>query len=120
MRQAMVKMGTLLLAAGLLSAPPAQAADAQVEVGQPAPKFFLRDLEGVMHRLSDLAYPGEEVAWKKKKKVLLDFFRTDCKPCMKELPQVVAYHEKHGAEVQVLLIALLEEKDGRPKLKAWL
>lgn len=120
MRQVMGKMGALLLAAGLLSAPPVQAADAQVEVGEPAPKFLLRDLEGVMHRLGDLAYPGEEVAWKKKKKVLLDFFRTDCKPCMEELPQVVAYHEKHGDEVQVLLIALLEEKDGRAKLDAWL
>jgi len=101
--------------------PAAQAGgDADVQIGKKAPDFFLRDLEGVMHRLSDLAFPGKETNWRKKRMVLIDFFRTDCKPCMKELPEVLAFHEKHKAKVQVLMIALLEEENGRVKLDQWL
>ena len=91
-----------------------------VKVCTKAPDFFLRDLEGVMHRLSDLAFPGKETSWRKKKKVLIDFFRTDCEPCMKELPEVIKFHNKHKGKVQVLIIALLEEENGRAKLNQWL
>jgi len=92
----------------------------KVKVGDKAPDFSLRDLQSNLIRLSDLAYEGKEVSWKKKKNVLIDFFRTDCKPCLKELPQVIAYHEKHKSEVQVLMIALLEEENGRKKLDTFL
>ncbi|MBW1870685.1 MAG: TlpA family protein disulfide reductase, partial [Deltaproteobacteria bacterium] len=56
----------------------------------------------------------------KKKKVLLDFFQTDCEPCKKELPQVVAYHNKFKDKVQVLMIALLESENGQAKLDKFL
>lgn len=92
----------------------------RVKVGDQAPDFSLRDLESNLVRLSDLAYPGEEKTWKKKKKVMLDFFRTDCAPCMQELPQVIEYHRKHKQNVQVVLIALLESEDGREKLDKFL
>jgi peroxiredoxin len=92
----------------------------KVKVGDQAPDFSLRDLESNLIRLSDMAYPGEEKTWKKKKKVMLDFFRTDCKPCMKELPQVIEYHQKNKEKVQVVMIALLESEDGREKLDKFL
>ena len=99
---------------------PASAGDADIKVCAKAPDFFLRDLEGVMHRLSDMAFQGKETSWRKKKKVLLDFFRTDCKPCMKELPEVIKFHDKHKEKVQVLMIALLEDENGRARLNQWL
>jgi peroxiredoxin len=92
----------------------------KVRVGDQAPEFALRDLESNLVRLSDMAYPGEEKSWKKKKKVMLDFFRTDCKPCIKELSQVIEYHKKHKDKVQVVLIALLESENGREKLDKFL
>jgi peroxiredoxin len=92
----------------------------KVKVGDKAPDFSLRDLDSNLVRLSDMAYAGKEVSWKKKKKVLIDFFRTDCKPCIKELPQVLKCHQKMGDQVQVLMVALLESEKGREKLDAFL
>jgi len=92
----------------------------RVKVGDRAPDFSLRDLESNLIRLSDMAYPGEEKSWKKKKKVMLDFFRTDCKPCMKELPEVIKYYQKNKENVHVVLIALLESENGREKLDKFL
>ena len=92
----------------------------KVKVGDQAPDFSLRDLESNLVRLSDMAYQGEEKSWKKKTRVMLDFFRTDCEPCMKELPQVIEYHKKHKAKVQVMLVALLESEEGREKLDKFL
>ncbi|MBN2496396.1 MAG: TlpA family protein disulfide reductase [Deltaproteobacteria bacterium] len=92
----------------------------KLKVGDKAPDFMLRDREGNMHRLSDVAFKGKETSYRKKKKVLIDFFRTDCKPCMQELPEIIKFHGKHKDKVQVLMIALLEEKGGRDKLNNWL
>ncbi len=116
----LIGLAAVLVAVAWLAPAARAGGDADVKIGQKAPDFFLRDLEGVMHRLSDMAFPGKETNWKKKRKVLLDFFRTDCKPCMKELPEVLAFHEKHKGKVQVLMIALLEEENGRTKLDQWL
>jgi peroxiredoxin len=99
---------------------PKKSGSPKVKVGDRAPDFSLRDLESNLIRLSDMAYPGEEKSWKKKKKVMLDFFRTDCKPCMKELPEVIKYHQKHKDKVHVVMIALLESEDGREKLDKFL
>jgi peroxiredoxin len=92
----------------------------KVKVGDRAPDFSLRDLDSNLIRLSDIAYKGKEVSWKKKKDVLLDFFRTDCKPCMKKLPEVVQFYSKNKEKVQVILIALLEAENGRDKLDGFL
>jgi peroxiredoxin len=120
----MMRKGLCLLVAGLLVGWCIQAhagkKKPKVGVGDQAPDFSLRDLESNLVRLSDMAYPGEEKSWKKKKKVMLDFFRTDCKPCMQELPQMIEYHEKHKEKVQVVLIALLESENGREKLDKFL
>ena len=105
---AVVSMAGLVLAGG------------HPKVGQAAPDFSLRDLDSNLIRLSDLAYKGKEVSWKKKKNVLLDFFRTDCKPCLKKLPEVVKYYQANKADVHVILIALLEAENGRAKLDGFL
>ena len=91
------------------------------EVGEPAPVFRLRDLSGSMVRLDELAYPGKEKSWAKKRPILLDFFRTDCRPCREALPELTALYERYqGAGLEVLIIALLESENGRSKLEEFL
>jgi len=54
--------------------------------------------------------------------VLLDFFSTDCKPCIKALPKLVKLHKKFkGKAVKVVLLALPEKNDtDERKLAAFL
>lgn len=80
--------------------------------GEKAPAFQLRALDRAMVRLSDLAYSGRERSYAKKRPVLLDFFRTDCEPCLSAMPELVKTHEKfHARGLDVLLVALVEEGD---------
>jgi len=89
--------------------------------GQPAPGFRLRALDGAMIKLEDLAYPGPEKSYAKKHPVLLDFFRTDCEPCMKAMPELVTVYQKFSPfGLEVVLVAILEEQNGREKLEAYL
>lgn len=74
-----------------------------------------------MVSLSDLAYRGRTKPHRPKKVVILDFFRTDCKPCRTCLPKLVALQRRlKGKPVQVLMVALLEEDEGEEKLRAFL
>ncbi len=108
----------LLLAAvtpWLLAAAPAAAAP---KVGSPAPSFSLRDQESTLFKLSDLAYPGKERARQPRKVLVLDFFRTDCKPCRAALPKLAKLAAQFkGQAVQFVLIALLEDDEGEEKLE---
>ena len=62
-------------------------------VGQPAPDFALRDLDGRVHRLSD--YRGQVV--------FINFWATWCPPCRQELPEIQAvYDDKKDAGLVVL------------------
>ncbi|MBK6690162.1 MAG: TlpA family protein disulfide reductase [Deltaproteobacteria bacterium] len=89
--------------------------------GQPAPAFRLRALDGAMVKLEDLAYPGPEKSYAKKHPLLVDFFRTDCEPCIKAMPELVTVHQKFNAfGLEVVLVALLEDQNGREKLEAYL
>lgn len=93
----------------------------KLEMGDPAPSFRLRALDGAMVKLRDLAYPGDERSYAKKRPVLLDFFRTDCRPCLEAMPELVQVHEKYKDKgLQVILVAILEEADGRKKLQQYL
>lgn len=94
----------------------------KLEVGRPAPDFQLRAPDNTKFALKDLAYPGREKRWAKKQPLMVDFFRTDCTPCKKALPQLVALHELHAEEgLRILLIGLLERgDDGRDKLLKYL
>lgn len=115
--QIMCALGVLL---GLTAAPSAQAVPkSKLRAGKAAPRFRLRTLDGTMVRLDELAYPGREKSYAKKRPVLLDFFRTDCAPCRKSMPELVEMHKAHKG-LEVVLIALLEKKDGRAKLERYL
>jgi peroxiredoxin len=93
----------------------------QLAPGTPAPVFKLRAIDGTMVRLDELAYEGKEKKWAKKRPIFLDFFRTDCEPCKKAMPDLVAIHQKYASQgLEVVLIAILEEKDGKAKLESYL
>ena len=93
----------------------------ELKVGDPVPNFRLRALDGAMVKLADLAYAGPERSYAKKRPVLLDFFRTDCRPCLEAMPELVQVHNAYKERGrQVLLVAILEEERGRAKLEAYL
>ena len=90
-------------------------------VEKKAPDFSLRDRDGTLVRLSDFAYSGKPRPRRSKQVVVIDFFRTDCKPCRKGLPKLVKLHRRYkNRGVKVLLVALLEEEKGEAKLGAFL
>lgn len=92
-----------------------------LELGKPVPAFKLRALDGAMVRLDEIAYPGKEKRWAKKRPLLLDFFRTDCGPCRTAMPDLVAFYKAHKDEgLEVVLVALIEPEDGRGKLERYL
>jgi len=92
-----------------------------VPVGKPAPSFRIRALDGAMVRLDELAYPGRNKRYAPKRPVFVDFFRTDCQPCIKALPQLIQMHKEHaGNGLKVLMVALLEQDRGEEKLEAFL
>ncbi|MCA9550254.1 MAG: TlpA family protein disulfide reductase [Myxococcales bacterium] len=95
----------------------------RLEAGKPVPQFKLRTpKEGHVYYLKDFAFPGKP--FRKgvtKHPVLLDFFRTDCEPCKKSLPELVKMHESYAARgLKVVLVALHEQTDGKARLKAFL
>jgi len=105
----------------LLLVAPAPVAVAAPKLDRPAPTFALRDLDGALISLADLAYAGPQRPRRPKQVVVLDFFRTDCKPCRAGLPKLAALHRKLGGKgLQIVLIALLEEDEGKEKLEAFL
>ncbi|MEM7678149.1 MAG: TlpA disulfide reductase family protein, partial [Myxococcota bacterium] len=92
-----------------------------IPVGKPAPSFRIRALDGAMVRLDELAYPGRQKRYAPKSPVFIDFFRTDCQPCVKALPQLIQLHQKHAASgLKVFMVALLEKERGEEKLQAFL
>jgi thiol-disulfide isomerase/thioredoxin len=64
-------------------------------VGQPAPDFVLRDLNGQLVQLSDLR---GSVVW-------INFWASWCRPCKQELPEIQKlYDEKRGEGLVVLAV----------------
>jgi peroxiredoxin len=68
-------------------------------VGQPAPDFELRDLDGDAVRLSD--YRGRVV--------FINFWASWCRPCKKELPIIQDVYEEKAAEGLVVLAVNWED-----------
>ncbi|MGI6557840.1 MAG: TlpA family protein disulfide reductase [Limnochordia bacterium] len=75
------------------------------EVGQRAPDFQLSDLDGNIHRLSDL----------RGQRVLLNFWATWCPPCRAEMPAIQEFVDAHGEKVVVIGINAQESRDAIAK-----
>jgi len=72
-----------------------------VNIGQPAPSFKLRDLDG--REISLEEYKG--------KIVLVDFWATWCSPCRMTMPVVENLSREYSDEMVVLAVNLRESKD---------
>jgi peroxiredoxin len=81
-------------------------------IGKKAPDFRLRDQSQALFNFASFA-AGHVV--------VMDFFRTDCKPCVKSLGALKKLHQAYrGKKVKVLMIALVEDDDGEAKLARFL
>lgn len=95
----------------------------RLEIGKPVPSFKLRTpLERHVYYLKDFAFPGKPRRRNQTKHpVLLDFFRTDCEPCLRSMPELVKMHTDYADKgLKVVLVALHEQVDGRQKLRDYL
>jgi len=114
-------LAPVLLLSVLLSSPPAISDMARI--GQPAPRLTLRDLDGRIFSLSNVAYPGPARQIHPRHPVLLDFFGTHCPPCKAKLPKIVALHKERASQgLVIVLVALLDsnDPDAEQKLKDYL
>lgn len=82
---------------GVLSSPDGD--EMGLQVGNVAPNFALRSLEGDVVRLSD--YRG-------RRKVVLNFWATWCPPCKGEMPDFEEAYREHRANLVILGVNLAE------------
>lgn len=79
---------------------------ADVEVGDPAPAFEVKSLDGKVLKLAD--YRG--------KYVLLDFWATWCAPCVAEMPNLKTVYDSHEKSGKLVIIGLsLDEESEAPR-----
>ena len=74
-----------------------------LKVGEMAPDFELKTLDGKTAKLSD--YRG--------KKVILNFWATWCPPCKAEMPDLQKYHQEAGESVVILAVNIDPQYDVR-------
>jgi cytochrome c biogenesis protein CcmG/thiol:disulfide interchange protein DsbE len=94
----------LVLSAIMLSScsrPPSQPEESVVQIGQPAPKFKLSDLNGKEVSLDQ--YRG--------KIVMLDFWATWCGPCRMTMPMLENLEKEYKNSLVLLAINLQDPKD---------
>ncbi|SES77948.1 Peroxiredoxin [Oceanobacillus limi] len=88
---------------GVISSPGASG----LEVGQTAPDFELRTMDGEIVKLSD--YLG--------KKVILNFWASWCGPCKKEMPEMQTYYNEHKDEVEILAVNVTDSETNEKKVE---
>ncbi|MCI0725779.1 MAG: TlpA family protein disulfide reductase [Chloroflexi bacterium] len=81
----------------------------EVVVGQPAPNFTLRTLNGDEVSLTD--FKGQPV--------LINFWASWCPPCRLEMPDLVNAYETHQGEGFVILAINLTFQDSLPDVEAF-
>ncbi len=69
----------------------------------PAQDFTLPDAQGVNHTLSD--YRGK---W-----VVVNYWVSDCNPCLDEMPELSAFHDRHKDKDAVVLGVNMEGMDAK-------
>ena len=74
-----------------------------LKVGQTAPDFTLKTLDGKEAKLSD--YRG--------KKVILNFWATWCPPCKAEIPHMEKYYKKSAKDDNVEILAVNLKKSDK-------
>lgn len=72
-----------------------------LRVGEPAPDFELKTLEGKKVKLSD--YRG--------KKVIVNFWATWCPPCKAEMPDIQKYYNEGNDNVEILAVNIDPQYD---------
>ncbi len=76
---------------------------ANLEPGDSAPNFSMTRTDGKKETLKTLVGPGME-----RSIVVLSFFDTNCKPCLRELPHITALYKKYRntRKVKIRLVGL--------------
>jgi peroxiredoxin len=78
--------------------------------GKPAPDFTVTDLEGKKHKLSD--YRGKDV--------MLVFWATWCRPCIVEIPHLIAFQKVVGKDkLAVLGISYVTPINSEQKIRSF-
>ncbi|RAK18469.1 peroxiredoxin [Anoxybacillus vitaminiphilus] len=80
-----------------------------LDIGNAAPDFELKTLDGKSIRLSEL----------QGKKVILNFWATWCPPCQAEMPEMQNFYEKYNEDVEILAVNLTSQ-DSRDKVASFI
>jgi peroxiredoxin len=88
--------------------------------GEPAPPFSLPSLQG--DRIALRAYCGETLLKPylndTRHVVILSFWATYCKPCKKELPELISFAQAHARD-SVVFFSICVDREGAQKARAY-
>jgi peroxiredoxin len=104
----MIRAATLTILGALALAGPARADEA---ARSKAPSFRAADLAGEKVSLEDLLGKGP---------VVVDFWATWCKPCIKELPYVQRIHEQYGPKGAQVVAVTIDTPKSQSQVKKFI